>query len=107
MHHEEVCHVCRGEGEGGRGGSVDESKAHDDMHGGGRGGSMDEVAHDTCGGEGGGRRIGMLMDDASTHTSELGKGGRPRRRVEGLVNGVASSDACDGKLRDINFSHEA
>lgn len=87
---EESCgDMCRGKGEGGRGGLVDELKAHNDMCGrrgeGGGGGSMDEVAHDTCNreggsvdevshdtckGEGGG---GMSMDDASTGTTRLGR----------------------------------
>ena len=55
---------------------------------------MDEVAHHTCRGEGG----GMSMDDASTKTGGLGSlGGRPGRRGDGSMNGVASDDACDGE----------
>ena len=64
---------------------------------------MDGVAHDTCREEGGG---GMLMDDASVDTSELGRGRRPRRRWDGLMNGVASGDACDGEWGDGDNSLE-
>ena len=58
----------------------------------GGGGSVDEVSCDTCGVGGG---VGMLMDDASINTIGLGRGGRPRRRGGGLMNGITSSDTCD------------
>lgn len=65
---------------------------------------MDEVACDTCGGEGGG---GMSMNDAFVDTSGVGRGGRPIRRGGGMVNGVASGDACNEEWGDFDHSSKA
>lgn len=87
--------MCRGEGEGGGGGSMDEEVCGDMCEGkrvGVGGGSVDQEAPNTCGGGG-----GMLMNDASTDTSGLRIGGIPKTREGGLMNHVASSDTCDGE----------
>ena len=82
MHHEEAHHMCKGEGEGSRGGSVDEREARGEMCGGewgwGGGGWVYEVTRDTCKGEGGAGGEGMSMDDVSANISKLRRLGRPR-----------------------------
>lgn len=61
--HEEAHDMCRGEGEGCGGGSIDEEYHGEMGKGGGVGGgvSMDEIAPESCGGEGGGGGILMEM----------------------------------------------